>query len=158
MLKSTRNNQGGASTEKTGRLEELNGHGSLTGRLWEADGTKWRCHFKNEHLEQLPDLWMRTVRVVGRAIVEEGKEPILEVESLVSLESEMETPSATKATSFWESSSLEELAQQQGISPVSDLDEISALWPADDDADEFMRYILHERAVRRNVSAEGNAR
>lgn len=34
---------------------------------------------------------------------------------------------------FWKPIPLEELAEQQGVSAVSDLDEISALWPADDD-------------------------
>ena len=35
---------------KIGRLEELNGHERLTGKLWEANGTQWQCHFKPEHI------------------------------------------------------------------------------------------------------------
>ena len=50
---------------------------------------------------------------------------------------------------FWKSISLEELAEQQGVSAASDLDEISALWPADDDPDQLLRHILRERAERR---------
>ena len=38
-----------------------------------------------------------------------------------------------KALPFWSCPSLEELAEQQEVSPVEDLDEISALWPEDDD-------------------------
>jgi hypothetical protein len=146
-----------SSAAKTGRLEELNGHGALTGRLWEADGTKWMCHFKQEHIEQLPEAWMRTARVVGRAIVEEGKERVLEVESLVVLDDEMVPPTAREAAPFWKSLSLEELAEQQGVAAVSDLDAISALWPVDDDPDELLRHILHEREARRTLAEGGNA-
>ena len=49
---------------------------------------------------------------------------------------------------FWKSISLEELAEQQGVSAASDLDKISALWPADDDPDELLRYIFLERSER----------
>jgi len=43
---------------------------------------------------------------------------------------------------FWESLTTEELIEIQGVSPVSNLDEISALWPADDDPDELLKFIL----------------
>jgi hypothetical protein len=50
-----------------------------------------------------------------------------------------------------QSISLEELAERQGVSAVSDLDEISALWPADDDPDQLLHHILRERTERRGV-------
>lgn len=146
-----------SSARKTGRLEELNGHGALTGRLWEADGTKWLCHFKQEHIEKLPEAWMRTVRIVGKAIVEEGKERILEVESLMVLEEEIPPAGAPESAPFWTSLSLDELAEQQGAEVVSDLDEISDLWPVDDDPDELLEHILHERQARRTLTDGGNA-
>lgn len=49
---------------------------------------------------------------------------------------------------------LDELIQQQGVAPVSNLDEVSDLWPADDDPDHLMRYVLEERAERRRLPAE----
>jgi hypothetical protein len=49
---------------------------------------------------------------------------------------------------------LDELIQQQGVAPISDLDELSDLWPGDDDPDHLMRYILEERAERRRLPAE----
>ena len=55
---------------------------------------------------------------------------------------------------FWKSQTLDELAAQQGILPVSDLDEISALWPADDDADELLNHLQREREARRSVARE----
>lgn len=58
---------------------------------------------------------------------------------------------------FWKSLPLDELAEQQGVSAVSDLDEISALWPVDDDPDELLRHVLHERAARRTLAEGGSA-
>ena len=49
------------------------------------------------------------------------------------------------AISFWKSISLKELAEQQGVSAADDLDEIAALWPADDDPDDLLRHLLGER-------------
>lgn len=54
---------------------------------------------------------------------------------------------------FWKSIPLEELAEQQGVSAASDLDEISALWPADDDPDELLHHILLERKERRGLQS-----
>ncbi len=54
---------------------------------------------------------------------------------------------------FWKSISLEELAEQQGVSAASDLDEISALWPADDDPDQLLDHILRERTERRGLQS-----
>lgn len=140
------------STTKIGRLEELNGHGALTGCLWEANGTRWVCHFREAHLEQLPQAWMKTVRVVGQAVVEQGREPVLQVESLVVLDAEIASPAEAGAPPFWRPLSLDELAEQQGVGAVSDLDEISALWPVDDDPDELLEHVLNEREARRSLA------
>ena len=54
--------------------------------------------------------------------------------------------------SFWQSIPLEELAEQQGVSAADDLDEIAALWPADDDPEELLRYLFAERAEQCKLS------
>jgi hypothetical protein len=51
----------------------------------------------------------------------------------------------------WESVSLEELAEQQQVLPVQNLDEFSELWPVEDDPDELLRYIAAERAEQRRL-------
>jgi predicted DNA-binding antitoxin AbrB/MazE fold protein len=56
------------------------------------------------------------------------------------------------APSFWQSQSLDELAAQQGVSPVSNLDELSDLWPADDDPDALLEHIQGEREARRSLA------
>jgi hypothetical protein len=47
------------------------------------------------------------------------------------------------------SPSLVDLAREQGVKPVSDLDELGALWPADDDPDAFLAFVQAERAAGR---------
>jgi len=47
-----------------------------------------------------------------------------------------------------------ELIKQQGVSPVNDLDELSDLWPADDDPDLLLRHVLEDRFERRRLDAE----
>ena len=44
---------------------------------------------------------------------------------------------------------LEELIRQQGIKPVTDLDEIGALWPAEDDPKAFLAFLDAQRKARR---------
>ena len=57
-----------------------------------------------------------------------------------------------EAAPFWRRVPLEELAQEQGVRPARDLDEIAALWPADDDPDALLRYLLDERVARRRLA------
>ncbi len=67
----------------------------------------------------------------------------------------------TKPRPFWESLSLEELAEQQGVEPVNDLHELADLWPMDDDPEELLRFILEERRARRQLrlrEAQGDRR
>jgi hypothetical protein len=55
---------------------------------------------------------------------------------------------------FWTSLPLEELVELQGVQPADDLDQISALWPADDDPDRMLAHILDERSARRGLARE----
>ena len=47
---------------------------------------------------------------------------------------------------------LARLIEQQQAAPIDDLDALSDLWPADDDPDQLMQFILNERAQRREVT------
>jgi hypothetical protein len=58
----------------------------------------------------------------------------------------------TKTIRSRRSLSLEELAAEQGVSPVEDLDEVAKLWPANDDPDLLLQYVLTERAERRRLT------
>lgn len=147
--------------EKVGRLEVLDGHRGLQGRLWEPDGTKWLCIFKPEHLEVLPEAWLRTVRLVGEAVIEPGKERTLHVASVLPFEEDIRETSVTEKAEklpFWTSLSLEELAELQGVQPAVDLDSIGALWPEEDDPDRMLAYILDERSSRRQIARGDDGR
>lgn len=50
--------------------------------------------------------------------------------------------------------SLRELIEQQDVSPINDLDEISDLWPVDDDPDLLLQHILTDRGERRRLNSE----
>jgi hypothetical protein len=47
------------------------------------------------------------------------------------------------------SQTLDELARDQGIVPIANLDELGALWPADDDPERLDQFLSSERARRR---------
>lgn len=49
---------------------------------------------------------------------------------------------------------LDLLIAQQRVSPIDDLDELSRLWPADDDPDVLLEHVLGERAERRRLEGE----
>jgi len=143
------------TTTKVGTLEILDGHGHLTGRLWEPDGTRWTCHFKQEHLELLPDAWMHTVRITGKATLGREKQGTIEVGGLLIEDEQPAVPGESEwSAPFWTSLPLESLAEEQGIVAADNLDEISDLWPVDDDPDAMMAHILRDRAERRRKVQE----
>jgi hypothetical protein len=49
---------------------------------------------------------------------------------------------------------LRRLIAEQGVTTIEDLDQLAALWPADDDPDALMNYVLSERQARVQLDAE----
>lgn len=43
--------------------------------------------------------------------------------------------------SFWESKTVEELAAEQGVQPITDFDKLAGGWPEDEDIEEFLEAI-----------------
>ncbi len=43
---------------------------------------------------------------------------------------------------------LSRLIAEQGVRPIDDLDQLAALWPADDDPDALMNFVLAGRHTR----------
>ncbi len=70
---------------------------------------------------------------------------------------ESQLPDSPDGGAPGESISLEALAKQQGVTAVWDLDEISRLWPVNDDADELLAFLFRERAARRARVRKGAA-
>jgi len=49
---------------------------------------------------------------------------------------------------------LGRLIAEQAVTPIDDLDELAALWPADDDPDALMNFVLSERQARGQLKSE----
>ena len=43
---------------------------------------------------------------------------------------------------------LSQFIAEQGVTPIVDLEQLAALWPADDDPDALMSFVLSERQAR----------
>ena len=57
-----------------------------------------------------------------------------------------------EVSQFWKGNELEELIKQQGVKSISNLDEVASKWPADDDPELLLSFILEERALQRNIT------
>lgn len=133
----------------TGRLEVLDGHNKLAATLWEPNGNRWTCIFNEELAVHLSDKWRKSVTVSGKGSIENGKNSI-HVDSISTTDDEfLSTHPQGELFPFWESISLIELAVQQNVSPITDIDELSTLWPSDADPDDFLDFVLSERSKRR---------
>jgi hypothetical protein len=145
---------------KAGRLEMVSGHGGLKGNLWEANGTKWTCLFDEDHLERLAEAWMRSVQVSGKTL-EGGREHEMVVETILILDpaigeeqAAFETPPGVP---FWRTIPLEDLIHEQQIEAADDLDELSALWPGEEDPEALLHFVLDERHERGQLAPGGKA-
>jgi hypothetical protein len=58
---------------------------------------------------------------------------------------------AKKSSSFWKGKTFEELAKEQGIKPIKDVNLLKGHWPENADFDSFF-----ETAVNSRKHAEGN--
>jgi hypothetical protein len=95
-----------------------------------------RCRFGPELEGAVLRLLRRYVRAQGWAEVDEqGRIKTLELESL-------EDAEPAEGRSFWELTTLDELAVEQGIEPVERLENlVSGFWPEDESVDDFLAAI-----------------
>ncbi len=49
---------------------------------------------------------------------------------------------------------LQRLISEQGVKAIEDVDQLAALWPADDDPDRLMSFLLTERQERVKLGSE----
>jgi len=139
-----------------GRLEMLNGHGNdLVGNLYPPEGSVWRCKFKSEHLPILKSAWMDSVTVTGHAYREKSTEGNLAVDRISVTQSlSVDKGTQDQTISFWEEASVEDLIHRQGVVPIANLDEISDLWPVDDNPREIMKYFETERDLSKKLQEQ----
>gem|GEM_PF-2764654 len=67
--------------------------------------------------------------------------------------SRVDTPEKNEVAQKGEDN-LSQLIAEQGVTPIDDLRELAALWPADDDPDALMNFVLSERQARLQLNAE----
>lgn len=135
-------------TTRTGRLDVLNGHDDLSGRLWEPDGTVWTCRFTDELAELLPDAWRRTVTVVGTVEQAPAPQRQIMVERLL-LDAEPAAGAPAEVEPFWEEAELPVLAERQRVGPIARLEDLTAEWTAGALAEDALASVLEDRARRR---------
>jgi hypothetical protein len=63
-----------------------------------------------------------------------------------------EHPSSAFESSFWKSTSLEQLAAEQGVRPIADIAELNAMFPAGDVFDDVLSDLLEDRDERRRLT------
>ena len=63
---------------------------------------------------------------------------------------ELESPEKNEVAK----SAIDQLIAEQGVRPIDDLDQLAALWPADDDPYALMDYVLAERQSRAQLHTE----
>ncbi|HEX9835597.1 MAG TPA: hypothetical protein VGB90_02010, partial [Alphaproteobacteria bacterium] len=143
-------------TSRTGRLEVLDGHRALKGKLWAPDGIQWNCNFKDEHRDVLAEIWLKTVTVIGTARPTGGQRGEFDVEAILLAEQEA-LPERAEESSFWSDTSLEELGERQLVGAVQDLNQLTALWPEDEPFEDALGELLADRDVRRRFVRQDGA-
>jgi hypothetical protein len=48
-------------------------------------------------------------------------------------------------SAFWQNKTVEQLAQEQGVRPISDIEELAGDWPPEDSMDEFLQFLREIR-------------
>lgn len=123
----------------TGTLEELNARDGVTGIVREPDGTEWICTFAVSDAPRLRDAWLHTVQVTGTS-----SDHHIDVRQMAVAE-DLAAVLLRADRRFRATRSIEELALEQGVTSRPTFAELAKHWPADDDPDEFLEWLLAER-------------
>lgn len=116
------------------------------------------CVFTEDQKEQVLENILHYVRIVGEAEEDpaSGKISAITIHDIQSLAKDQEEDAGfydiqAHSHDFWHSPSLEDLAEQQGVKPVTDLSALIGTWPGDVD-DDFEKLI--EALRHRNRAGE----
>jgi len=102
------------------------------------------CVFTEAHREVVRELVTEYVRVTGRAELDETTQTIRLLE-IVDIDP-VEPPSGLDASAFWRESTIDEIAEEQGVTPASRIEELTAdLWESEDDLEDFLAAIYESR-------------
>lgn len=107
-------------------------------------GAPVTCVFTEAHREVVRELVTEYVRVTGKAELEEvtGRVKLLQIADL----EPVEPPSGLDASAFWREATIDEIAEEQGVTAVAKIDELVAdLWESDEDLGSFLEAIYESR-------------
>jgi hypothetical protein len=102
------------------------------------------CSFDRSKESQIYEMLRKPVRITGKARINPntGKTEEMQIESIGLMEELL-----VGAKSFFSGRSIEELAEAQGIKPLTDPKQLVGGWPAEDDLDDFLEEIYTARCM-----------
>jgi hypothetical protein len=116
-----------------------------TAELHQPDGRMVRVLFTADRDEEITDA--RRLKVAITGTVESGSSTQPQAVRLDRLEvldpSPLETPA--NGTEFWERPTVAQLAERQGVQPMSTIDDLAGDWPEDDNLDDFLSTVRQGR-------------
>lgn len=133
--------------------------GGLRLRLHPPFGKPVICLFDEEQKKEVLENLLRHVRVIGEALTNPvtgqiTRIRIRDIEPLDDFHDVLESisSSALELDDFWKTRTLEELAHQQGVSPVDDIRKLYGTWPGEpeDDFENFIQQLRQNQTIGEN--------
>ncbi|MCL5960737.1 MAG: hypothetical protein M1358_15790 [Chloroflexi bacterium] len=121
---------------------------NLRCRIDPAVGRSISCKFDEAQKEAVLAALTHYVRLTGESVENDGDIQVLRIQDIEMLDRELETgmEGETALFSFDLQSNLQELALQQGVSPVTNFEDLLGdFWPAEESADEFIATVRRWR-------------
>lgn len=141
--------------EIVGRLDDLLGHNRRVGNLFEADGTKWECHFSEDQVPELGSAWLGLVKLYGRAVEQDDRRTLVVEGPIVAVEAPVDARNRNAPTIGL----LEDKARTQGFEPINDVEEWLKSFPPivlEEGESDLHEAILELRAEERKREREAS--
>lgn len=115
-----------------------------TALLDEADGHQVTLELPEGMDERVTELRRQPVRVRGTAHRQNDRIVRMQVAHVAPVRGGVREPDP-RFGGFWDNLTLDEIAQRQGVQPVTDLDALAIDWPEDESVDDFLAAIRELR-------------
>ena len=121
---------------------------NLRCRLHPSTGDSIYCEFPEHLTHDVVRNLRRFVRARGEAVTERatGRIRSLTILDLEPMDQDTLADPQVPSTSFWASAAFEDLAQEQGVNPLVNWEQLKGGWPEDTDFESFMNTLHESRA------------